>query len=41
MNLILSSTLFVMICTHENKQLPQCEGPVIARRAPHLVTLNA
>lgn len=34
MNLILSSTLFVLICSHENKQLPQREGPVIAIR-PH------
>lgn len=38
MNLILSSTLFVLICTHENKQLPQCEGPVIATRAPRLIS---
>lgn len=38
MNLILSSTLFVLICTHENKQLPQCEGPVIATWTPHLIS---
>lgn len=38
MNLILSSTLFVLICTHENKQLPQCEGPVIAMSAPRLIS---
>lgn len=38
MNLILSSTLFVLICTHENKQLPQCERPVIAMRAPRLIS---
>lgn len=34
MNLILSRTLFVLIRSHENKQLPQREGPVIATRAP-------
>lgn len=34
MNPILSSTLFMLICSHENKQLPQCEGPVIATRPP-------
>lgn len=39
MNLILSSTLFVLICSHENKQLPQREGPVIAIRTPHPPTL--
>lgn len=40
MNLILSSTLFVLICTHENKQLPQREGPVIATRAPRLLSVK-
>lgn len=34
-NPILSRTLlFVLICPHENKQLPQCEGPVIAPYLP-------
>lgn len=38
MNPILSSTLFVLIRSHENKQLPQCEWPVIVMRAPHFIS---